>query len=760
MSNIKVELLISGNTAGQLGGQLDLHADEPISLILSVADIKDITQRKSSFSKPFILPSTENNDILLSHNYLINNDGYFDPRLKTKCFLLVDSVQVMKGNLQLLKVNIDKFGVPAYEVNIFSDVDDFASRINGLYLDDIDYSDLTHQLSSTNVQASWIGDSSTKQYFYPFIDYNNSWQLSNLSVGNGVPLQEIYPALYRNYYLKRIFSGAGYTYSSTTLDSTESKNLIVPYNGDGNTLPQSFATDRTFLAINNLNSVLTGLYDNYLNIQPFPCQNFFGGPFLQAFNGAMENQLGGLGTQTLPTLNPSTQFEDGNYYNNISYTADTYIANAYSIQRFKFDVSYTVKGIANINDITIGVRFCRSSLGSQNPIGYSNYFYDGVGQSVGNVATTGTLSFITPWLDQPVGYALQPTIPGERFWCEPIIYVQTSSPVSQSTAAGMTPLDIITYTWSNEVSLKLPALGTWDFASLIPKKIKQMDFFAAACSMQNLYVDTDPNNSNNLIIESRNVYYSGGGTNTWILDTAQPIQEKLLSEQQNKIIEFTYKEDKDYLNSNYKDAEKQIYGNYLYNITNEFTQAKKIITNIFSPTPDACGINFSDQELIIPRIFKLDNNNNFAKTDSNIRILQKAMIDLPNYKTFKFYNTGSLKQYPYSGMLNHPYTGTTDISWGQVPYVYYNLTAITPYNLVQNYYADFLEQINDKNGKLVTCYVKLSPADIAKFSFRDTIFIDGITKDGGAYFYVQKVEYVATNNLPSRVELLKVKSVL
>jgi hypothetical protein len=177
-----------------------------------------------------------------------------------------------------------------------------------------------------------------------------------------------------------------------------------------------------------------------------------------------------------------------------------------------------------------------------------------------------------------------------------------------------------------------------------------------------------------------------------------------------------------------------------------------------SPTPvtKIVGTN----KFIIPKIFKQESSGIFGKTDSNVRLLRKnrTLTKLPTGESFCFYNTSQLTAYPYAGHLDHPFTGTTDINFGTVDYVYYTLSAITTNNMVNKYYGQYLAQIADKDSKLITCFIKLTPADIAALSFRDTIFIDGMTPDGGHYFYLNSIEYSPTSNAPAKVELLKVKN--
>jgi len=118
--------------------------------------------------------------------------------------------------------------------------------------------------------------------------------------------------------------------------------------------------------------------------------------------------------------------------------------------------------------------------------------------------------------------------------------------------------------------------------------------------------------------------------------------------------------------------------------------------------------------------------------------------------------------YPYAGHLDDPYFSNVDYNFGQIDYAFYatpgfaNLQQITPHNLIDTYWKEYLDDIADKNSKLIKCKIKLTPNDIAQFNYNDTIAIDGLSDDGMHYFIVNKITYAPTSIEPSSVELIKI----
>lgn len=732
--NSLLEILVFGTSGSTAVGTLDLFGDEPVKLMMGVSDIKDIKKRKSTFSQSFVLPGTKNNNTLFNHLFEIGSDSQFDPRKKTPCQLTVDSIPVMTiGNLQLTGIVIDEQNNISYEVNITDETIDLIDSIGSGELTDLEFSGLNHTWDVNNIEASWTG--SNQSYFYPMIDYGQDLTVNAMK--GGVPVEWLFPATQTKEILDRIFSGVGYTYTSTFLNTPYFKNLYIPFNGDKDKInDQDFANNRQFKAQPNTNTAST------ISVAATTAPLFFNQQYRIRFNN--------------DTTYPN--FDNGGLFNT---TTIEYTSNTRTNQQFFLQLDTETNFTGGTSTTTHQLLFYRSSFPTYH------YFAQAAVTSP-NIRTQ--ILFQSPTLNDPLSPKLCPAQPNERFWVELFSSVLPNG--STPYTASLTIYSAGTSLW-NIVGLDVLSGQTFDYNLLIPKKIKQIDFLNSLVTMHNLYLVPDVNNPKNILIEPRDIYYLTGATKDWSakLDISVKPKIQIVSEQTNKRIIFNYKLDNDYYNTDYKAATNKIFGEETYVIDNDFIKDDKLIDVIFSPTPSVpvydsqvvVPINYPTQlanEWVIPKIGKVDSNNNFGKTDFNIRILQKNtsnLLPLTGGDYWKLAGTNIHYDYPYLGMLNHPFSATTDLSFGEVEYEYYELATLSANTLVDSYWRTYLDQIADKDSKIITCNIYLTPADIQAFKFSDSIFIDGLTTDGGHYFIVNSIQYSPTANQSSIVELIKVK---
>lgn len=228
----RFELLI------EINGQrkwLDTYDAEPISLTYNVSDIMEIDKRNSSFSKTIKLPETKNNREIFGDIADLGVSATFNPNKKTKAYILVDTISVFEGYLQLRKVFVDKDEDKAeYEVVIYADNDNFFKLIGERFLTDLDFSELNHTWSANNIRQSWTA-SWDKGYFYPLIDYGKNWQLGDINgwstaYNTEVKTTMMFPSTNVKYIWNKIFNEAGYSYQSNFLDSKIFESLYIPFN--------------------------------------------------------------------------------------------------------------------------------------------------------------------------------------------------------------------------------------------------------------------------------------------------------------------------------------------------------------------------------------------------------------------------------------------------------------------------------------------------------------------------------------------------
>lgn len=754
----QVEILVNGILSGNTPctGSLDLFDNEPISLNMAVADVRDIKRKTSTYSQSFVLPATRNNNKLFNFIFEIGSDSTFNPAIKTPCQILVDTIPVVSnGILQLLAINVDDQKNITYMVNIYDQTGDVINAIGDKLLTDINFSTLTHRWNAGSMLSSWTG--SSQPYFYPLIDYGYDFTVSNMNPTGGVVSEaQLFPATQVYTILENMFEQTGYTFTSEFFETPFFQNLYIPFVGTSGLSP-TFSSLLTYRA-----GLVSGATDNFFTI---------GSSGSQSFRLFFENT-------TAPSFfNNTTGGTSASYVN----ASSEYSANTEMNVQFQVSIDFEITGTTSVSmQLYAQIEFYRSGyLSGSVPYDTQNLtnLYIPYMINVSGPLTFGPVTSI-PLTASIFSTQFGPSQIGETFWCK--LKFTWNSTLSNNIDFKILPSPPGGTYFQNIVNWSLVENQVVPYNFWIPNNIKQIDFLQSIITMFNLYVEADKLNPHNLIIEPRDAFYSGGTVWNWSkkLDVSQPVNEVLLSEQTNQRLVFSYKPDVDYYNNNYTQATNRIFGDNYYTINNQFVKDDYDINVIFSPTPSVAvaesggfvppNLNNSvANEFVIPKIGALSSNNNWGQTNYNIRILQKNAYNLVPltggdkwtlggiYDTF--YSASTFTSYPYLGMLDHPSTGTTDLGFGTVLYEYYALSAITNNNLVNTYWANYLQQVQDTNGKLITCSIYLTPEDIQSFSFRDTIFLDGLTSEGMAgYFLVNSIVYDPTVNAPSKVELIQV----
>jgi hypothetical protein len=205
-------------------------------------------------------------------------------------------------------------------------------------------------------------------------------------------------------------------------------------------------------------------------------------------------------------------------------------------------------------------------------------------------------------------------------------------------------------------------------------------------------------------------------------------------------------------------------------VDNDFVQSSKEIEVVFSATPLA---NDNPSNRIIPQIYDADTEEGYKPTEANIRVLYYGGL-LPSNPSWDFIGLqpAPLNQpsnaiwtaqnnYPYAGHWDNPLTPTLDINF-QLPYeLYYQPNGFTGTPQVTNaglfnvYHRNYINEVTDKDSKVMTALFYLEPTDINTLDFRDQIVIDN------AYWRLNKVmNYNPFKEGLTKVELIKVKDVV
>lgn len=163
--------------------RLDIYEDIPISVVIQQLDLNVLDQRKSNYSKQFVIPNTNNNANILEHYFEINGID-FNPLQKIEAVVQYRGEDIFRGFMRLSAV-INNPNYTDYEVYILGQVGDFTSNIRDLSLQDINWTDLQHELTYDNITTSWEGRYDTTgglfegKVLYPMINYGLPYDNNN-----------------------------------------------------------------------------------------------------------------------------------------------------------------------------------------------------------------------------------------------------------------------------------------------------------------------------------------------------------------------------------------------------------------------------------------------------------------------------------------------------------------------------------------------------------------------------------------------------
>lgn len=752
---------------------IDLKEDLPIDLNYEIAEISQPESRQANYSKTITIPGSKTNDKLFTHIFEINRvtlntsttnfNPDFNANLKADAVIYSDGVKQFEGIAQLLTINKTDDNEITYEIVILGNIVTPFAAIGEEYLSALDLSEFDHDYTRANIEDSWatqiqqggvpVAFSLGNGYVYPLIDYGITTDEIEY------PVKAWRPAVYLKTIVDKIFEGIGYTYTSSFLTSTLFKRLVIPFSGTALRLTSTQINDRRFRA--ELSATQT------INVTAL-----------------------GVGTATTQTIvfnNDSTggNFDNSGQYNNATgiFTVGTALGGTFSfngIIRLGFTLTPATAGVnrkqavelrcwikivkngtttvASYVEIMKHDSFFTTSYGSANPTtslpdpDFSNAIFNptnyiNVNLSGLDLLPTDTIKVeVTPYLYNDGTFYSGGAVSSKLF-----------TDGAGTFETGTIELKIFSGSvfYNNISNSEITEGQTVLMNNVLPEKVKQRELLTSLIKAFNLYWDIDPNNSKNVIIEPRNDYY-----NTTILDWSDKLDKiqgltiKPMGALEARTYIFKYKEDKDYWNERYQNKNGEPYGTRTINIDNDFNKNTKNIDVIFSPTP-LVGNDAFDR--IISQIIKVDDNGIVSPSEGNIRLLYYGGMKTTNgiwtiteaSGTVNYYN-----EYPYAGHVDNPYNVTVDLSFGVPIELYYdNRWGSITYsnaNLYNTYWKNHIDEITDKDSKIVTGYFNLKPYDMGQVSFRKLYFFEG------AYYRLNKIiGYNPSGNDLTKCEFLK-----
>ena len=777
--------------------ELELSDNTTIPLNFAIAEIQDISKRSTSYSKTIVLPGSPKNNISLKHSYKVQNDLSFKFNYPVRCRLFNDSIEIFSGDMYLQNIKMDNEDqFITYDVDLRNTINTLFKvtaekklRGNDNLYDDLDFSEWDHTLNYTNIYQSWYKGSELragcnnlptlsaysnelgKGFVYPLINYGYTTAVTGASgvSTNYIRVEDMKPALFIKEIWDKIFANAGYTYTSTFLESDRFKRLLYPRHTTYEVGKEGVA-NRNY-TIKNTKRIAGGNGDLQID----------------HVNSNRPEE-----SQEIEVIAPWTVPASGSYDINV-------------------DVRYVAFQVKLTNDSSVGASIRdagmqpdqRSSYWANLDFTLQRYSQDTASWIDAAPIVTHTPETLPPGLQpwtnkwwpystaqvyQTIDSSGTKLIAGDKLR----VVAKMRSPHKNATGkkwnsykddlfhtdllysiSGDIAPNGITMVIKGDASSSLAEGDNVDMNFCLPIDIKQSDFLLSIIKMFNLYIDVDKSNPLNLLIETRDDFYTNGITQDWTQERdfdAQFMVEQA-SDLNNKNIDFKWTTDTDAYNVDYTNATTKGYGENFITADLTTLETTEVTSGmIFAPSVmDTFSRVQNKNAIIVPQMLNKDTNGNLTSTTYKPRILYWAGLqywDNNGHTANAIWTLTSLADgekiyklpysnfYPYAGHSNVApitgYTPTFDLNWGNNWWYYWGCAggSYTYNNLVSTYYEKMLTEITDQGSKKVTAYINLTSKDIQVFSFKNQIIIDNV------YYRVNSIiDYVP--NQVTKVELLK-----
>jgi hypothetical protein len=687
-----IELRVQGLT----DAIVELYENESINLSYEFSSIQNLDKTSTAFSQTFRIPASENNIAIFGDLYDVNTVDY-NTKQKSKAIISQNGTPIIEGYVQVKNIYRQKEKYADYEIIVFGETSDLGRELGDDKLSDLDYSSLDELISYDNVSGSWVGDNDLR---YALIDKGRNW--GNGSTGSTNPVSDVGTPIYAGdftpsirvpWIVQRIFDYAGFILDSDFFTGADTGKMYMPFynNTDfiiGDETPET----------SNFNIGLTA--NNVI---------------------AATNQA-----WISPPVQLSNWSDSGNFFDtggNVTVGATTFFTAPYTgVFRINWWVNGTkTTGPSSLVQFSLfknGQQFESAQAGNQESVIAINQTHN-IFMNAGDTLTMGITSMLG---------------------------------TNNFTVNGGGSPDPSNGTGMRMVSATYPAYGVNSDLSANAPDIKLVDVLTSLANMFNLVFVPDKTNPKKIKVEPFNDYLSAGDTVDWTtkLDQSKDIVITPVAEFEDRVLEFTYKEDGDLLNKLVRDEGQRIYGRKkLDNPDNDFATNEKTVKLEFSPTP--CNL-IEGTEAIIPKF--IDSAGKRVK--ANARVLYWGGTFTANLRYYQ--DNGDTIVIPgfyphfshYSTQI--PSVEDFDLNFGEETPIQ-EIQAQPVNNLTNLYWRDYLRGIYSDEARFMTAYFELDFVDISTFEFNDKIYV----KD--ALWRINKISgYQVDKRNLTKVELVKIIS--
>lgn len=668
------------------GQPLDVLNNPDILITRSIADIREPQQRESEYTKSFEIPGTAQNNKLFSHIFEIEQTVYgtnFNPNKKANVIIFVDGIEQMRGFLRLVSISVDDSTEIQYQVTCHGQSADLFTTIGERKLNELNFTEYNHTLSSGNVVDSWatqifkngspqafaLGDG----YVYSMIDKGHIrsielWQTN-----------EFTPCLYAKTVVDKIFANTGYSYTNDSyFNDNRFKRLILPN-------PSSLKSESSVLELRRFRASRT--------------------------TTAQSLDL----ASTLIFQNDSTSgnFDNGGNYNNTTAQFTAPVGGNFTFE-LGLELDFASTGYAPVFQEDIQLVFGLYTNGKLN------------------TSTTVTVDFGSPAF--PVIFNFKPLTLLQSDVVEfKLVQVYDAANSHNLTNAQFSlTMGIGSYLENDQTAYSFGYGEIVDFGVFLNSELKQSDLLMSFVKMFNLYIEPNRDNPKQLRIVPRDTFFNGSQLDwTKKLDYSQAVEIVPMGELDANPYNFVFKEGKDEANKFYQENYQTTYGSRSYKVDNDFVKNEKKIEIAFVPT----------------QIQSYSGQKNFVLSyvpnpqDGDLRILYYGgLVTGVNWRLWtenaglnlNYVNRFAIPLTLHYDSIDAP---TFDILFGMpreigigAGYKYTNS------NLVNNFYYKFLTEITNKNSKIVRAYFRITVKDYLNLSFADAYFFEG------QYWRLNKIE--------------------
>jgi hypothetical protein len=214
--------------------KIDLFKDEKISVTQNITNYQDAGKLFADYSQTFTIPASPRNNQIFKHWYESAVQDGFDHRYRYDGFIEIATIPFKFGGFQLNGVEIKDRKVYSYKVTFFGKV----KQIKDLFADDklnvLDYSDLNHAYTPTEIYSRVLGVGMYEVY-YPLIANNRVFTYNDASAtdvttnAGAVEWNKLFPAIRLRTVMDKIQERYGITFESTFFSSYQQYRRLWLY---------------------------------------------------------------------------------------------------------------------------------------------------------------------------------------------------------------------------------------------------------------------------------------------------------------------------------------------------------------------------------------------------------------------------------------------------------------------------------------------------------------------------------------------------